>query len=599
MNNIFSQIKSGDIYALLANCSQQDLDPLVESIINRFSNSMDINETYKTCKPNHTKYTNLIADEIRLYGGNSVSNTARGGKGPSYDEVLFDVCQKINIPSKKGKILENEENLLNLCLPNNWKILHQLEQQKAVKDAREKYKTYGGIITSGAGTATLVTGAVFKTAMRSAYMGATVLAVTSVADPAFTVTIPCVLQIAYLRWKLLKHMKKDTLQIANDYTKQNKPLIVKRESPLILGENAESPILTFALAEISEVTSVNWQPISNSDDTGISRFNSLLQVVPNLVTKAHIATTQYVESNISLESLALVKDSLDEHRGFVRGANGEIIEHVKLTSADNLHNIFNAAALFQVASVIVAQKHLADINQKLTEIKKTVDDIHKFQKDERETNMTGAIDYFKQIAPSILAGELRNSYESQIEKYEGELLSIRNHLVKDIRNLNSEIKNLKNTDMLGSEGMQRAIENHQNKIFSLYQQLLLCIKARAYGWQLLLAFNRTEHISKARKNDIYESLVLLNIDGELVNATIVEMGEKIHSLDAVTNTKLTLNERKLTLLKWQDNLIEKITSTKHEIKTRIDFVSSSLEDSKNVNFLLKIENGKVVARTPL
>ena len=113
------------------------------------------------------------------------------------------------------------------------------------------------------------------------------------------------------------------------------------------------------------------------------------------------------------------------------------------SAPENLEKIVNAGALFQVTSVIVAQKHLADISQKLTEIKKTVDDIHKHQKDKRETDITGAVDYFKQIAPSILAGELRDSYQHQFEKYEGELLSIRNHLLKDIKKLNHEIENLK------------------------------------------------------------------------------------------------------------------------------------------------------------
>jgi uncharacterized protein YaaW (UPF0174 family) len=613
-NDIFSKIKNGDLYALLANCNQEELDPLVKSITKRFneslkniadkfSNSIELNTTYKRYYPDHTKYTDLIADEIRLYGGNSISNMYRQRTGPEYKEILFDVCQKLDIPSKKEDIRENEKNLLALCLPDNWKNFDSIEQQKVVKKAGEKYKTYSGIITSGTGTATLATEGLLATAIRVVSLPVGVgLVAKGVTDPAFTVTIPCIFQIAYLRWKILKAIEENSFSTtSNSYTKSNSELIIKRNLPLILGENSENPVLTFALAEISEKTSINWQTISESDDTtGISRFNPLLQAVPNLVTKAHVTTTQYVQSNISLESLTRVKDSLNEFRGFVQGENGRITEHVKLISPDKLQNIVNAAALFQVASVIVAQKHLADINQKLTEIKKIVDDIHTHQRDKRETDMTGAIDYFKLIAPSILAGELRDSYQHQIEKYEGDLLSIRNHLIKDIEKLNFEIKGLKNSDTFGSEGMKKEIEIHQNKILDTYEQLLMCIKARACGWQLLLAFPNTEEISKTRKNDIHESIKILDINGKLLDTTITEIGKKIRGLNAITNTNQTINSRKLDLLKWQDKLIDKITTTTYEIKTNIDSIFSLIENkNENVSFLLKIENEKIVARAPL
>lgn len=609
MNEVFSKIKSGDLYHLLASCSKEDLAPLVGYITDKFSSSLKTNEAYRVYSPDHTKYISLIASEIRLYGGNTVSNIARGTNGPDYDEVLFDVCQKIGIPSKKEKILDNESNLLKICLPYGWEALSPVDQQAAVKKARDTYATMAGIVTTGAGTAlsagAVVAETIFATAIRAvaAPVGAGLMA-KGVADPAFKVTIPCALHIAYLRWKVLKHMeeinRKNSLKIANANATSNSQLVVKRDSPLILGEEADNPVLTFALAEISNTTPVNWQPVSELDNTGISRFNPLLQAVPSLVTQAHVATTQYVEVNIPLNSLTLVKDSINEFRGFVQGANGRITEHVKLTSPENLEKIVNAGALFQVASVIVAQKHLADISQKLTEIKKAVDEIHEHLKDKRETDITGAIDYFKQIAPSILTGELRDSYQHQIEKYEGELLSIRNHLLKDIKKLNHEIENLKDSNMFGTEGMKAVIEKHQQELFNLYQQLFLCIRARACGWQLLLAFPGTEEIAKSRKQNIDESLAMLNVDGELVKQTIAEMDKKIRSLSAVTNTALTLNERKLDLLKWQDKLIGEVTHTRSEIDANIRSVESLAQDKHSATkFLLKVEGGKVVARSPL
>lgn len=600
MNNIFEKIKSGDLYSLLAVCSKEDLAPLVEFMKDKWSNALESSESYKKNNPDHTKYTDLIADEVRRYGGNTAINLTRGGHGPDYAEVVFDVCRTLDIPSKKENICENESNLLKLCLPFGWETLDQTKQEYIIKECQKKYVASGGIVSSGAGIATVVTEGIFSTAMRtvSLPLGAALVA-KGVADPAFKVTIPCVLHIAYLRWKVLKYMeennKKTQLKISNVNN-----VVVKRDSELVIGEEKNNPVLTMALVEISIDNPLNWQLVSASDKTGISRLNPLLQAIPSLITKENVDTTQYVVTSIPLESLTRVKGSDDEFRAIVRGTNGKITEHAKLTSADNLKSIVNATALWQIASVAVAQKHLADISQKLTEIKKTVDDIHQHLQDKRETNMTGAIDYFKQIAPSILAGELRDSYQHQIEKYEGDLLSIENHLSKDVVKLNAEIQHLKDSDMFGTAGMKLKIEEHQNKISNLYEQLLLCIQARACGWQLLLAFPQTEQTTKNRKKDIVESLSMLNVDNGIVKNTITEMDKKIRDLSATTNTALTLNTRKLELLEWQDNLIEKITRIKSEIEKNLNAVESFVQDKhKDVDFLLKIENGEIVACTNL
>ena len=595
MTNFLDKTKQGDLYSLLESCSKEDLAPLVAYITNKFSNSLKKNTTYKKHNPDHTKYSDLIANEIRLYGGNTVSNRiARGGKGPEYNEILFDVCQKLDIPSKKEEIINNESNLLRICLPYGWESLNSVEQQAAVQRARKKYAIQGGVVAK-----TLIKGAISRVIAPPIIIPT--LIIKAGADPAFKVTIPCAIHIAYLRWKVLKDMKEiHRLKIANTNTISTNQLISHSDSTFFLGETPDKPVLTLALAKISGTNPINWQPVSEMDNTGISHFNSLFQAIPSLVTNMHVAATQYVEINIPPEYLARVKDSTDELRAFTRDLKGNITEHAKLRTSDDLKKIVNAGVLLQITSVIVAQKHLADITQKLIEIKKEVDNIHQHQKNKRETDMTGAIDYFKQIAPSIMAGELRDAYQYQIEKYEGDLLSIRDHLLKDIQKLNLETRNLKDGDMFGTEGIKTMIEKHQHTLFNLYQQLFLCIRARGCGWQLLLAFPGTEEIAISRKQNIDESLAILNVDSDLIKQTITEMDKRIRSLSAVTNTELTLNQRKLDLLKWQDDLIKEVTHTRNEIAANISYVASLVHNQdKPTKFLLKIDNGKIVARNPL
>jgi hypothetical protein len=49
-------------------------------------------------------------------------------------------------------------------------------------------------------------------------------------------------------------------------------------------------------------------------------------------------------------------------RAIAMGAKG-VREHARLFEVKNLQNVVNAAAVWQIASVLVAQKHLADISK--------------------------------------------------------------------------------------------------------------------------------------------------------------------------------------------------------------------------------------------
>jgi uncharacterized protein YaaW (UPF0174 family) len=135
MNEDFQKIKNGDLYTLLELSSKEDLDPLVTTILKKTSNFLDINEYYKKFKPDHTKYYKTIADEIRLFGGNSIRNLFRGGEGPPYDEIVIDVCRKLGVPFEKGHTLKNEANLLDIFVEQRWNSLSLEERKKLAEEA--------------------------------------------------------------------------------------------------------------------------------------------------------------------------------------------------------------------------------------------------------------------------------------------------------------------------------------------------------------------------------------------------------------------------------------------------------------------------------
>lgn len=103
-------------------CSHKDLDTLAYILVydkddkKRISESLSLNEKYKAHYPKHSLYVGEIINEFQCYGGNTVANTFRGGKGVPYREILEDVCDLFNVKYDKLLATHNIEDLLLLSI---------------------------------------------------------------------------------------------------------------------------------------------------------------------------------------------------------------------------------------------------------------------------------------------------------------------------------------------------------------------------------------------------------------------------------------------------------------------------------------------------
>lgn len=105
-------------------------------------------------------------------------------------------------------------------------------------------------------------------------------------------------------------------------------------------------------------------------------------------------------------SLANVKDS-PGFRGFSLGEKG-IKEHAVLLNPDKLIHLVNTDVLLNIASVVLAKKHLADISQNLTEIIEAVREVSAFQNNAQKSEIVGTIQYLQQIPSTVLEEQCRN-----------------------------------------------------------------------------------------------------------------------------------------------------------------------------------------------
>jgi len=273
--------------------------------------------------------------------------------------------------------------------------------------------------------------------------------------------------------------------------------------------------------------------------------------------------------------------------------------HGTLLDPALLSNIVNAGALLQIASIALGQKHLADIKRELDEIKGYVKSISEFQQNERLSRLTATIKYLDQVAPSVLDGDAPTMLAAQLESHEAKLLAIQQHLFEDIKARTNDILNLKDPATFGSEGMQKAIERHHGILATHYEHALLCIRARAANLQLASMVSLDERIKDARLADIRESLEALRKGGNLIRATDKLMRQKIRTLSSMTNKSTTVTQRKLDLLRLNEALVAKVTSSQEEIHQNLRATEGFFRrQTEPVKLLLRVEGNYIVGIQP-
>lgn len=227
----------------LRSMTDKDLEVLVETLTGkygdrRWTESLTGNDRYKRHYPNHSKYVDEIMEELQRFGGNTIANLARMGKGVLYKEILCNVCDKVKANYNKESPVERiEGNLLEKILEKAMEKMSEEELKKFAKEAgfdtakgfskQAIFMFVQGAIKAGGfmsyQIAVIVANAVAKqvlgrgltlaanaglTRAMSVFAGPIGWAVTAlwtawdIAGPAYRVTMPAVIEVIFLRQRL-------------------------------------------------------------------------------------------------------------------------------------------------------------------------------------------------------------------------------------------------------------------------------------------------------------------------------------------------------------------------------------------------------------
>ena len=232
-----TNIYDSNLNTVLNKASNEDLGPLVEYLSKKFSCELVVSKVYEKHSPNHSKYADLIAKEIREMGGNSFMNMFRSFEGPSYHEIVCDVASKLKANyDKNGSIESIEDTIFEVILTKALEKMTNEEKQLLLKEIGGKSniniallstKSFMTLFRSG-GFASYQMTLIIANQMSRMLLGRGLMFATNTAlvksaslltgpfafavagawtaidmsGPAYKVTIPCVIHVAMLRKKI-------------------------------------------------------------------------------------------------------------------------------------------------------------------------------------------------------------------------------------------------------------------------------------------------------------------------------------------------------------------------------------------------------------
>ncbi|WP_165087544.1 hypothetical protein [Caballeronia sp. SBC2] len=354
---------------------------------------------------------------------------------------------------------------------------------------------------------------------------------------------------------------------------------------IVIGEHPAQPLITVEVVK-STAEYKSAKPLEFTHGP-ISRLSTMLQAAPSILVAGKASGKRLMEVVVSGD-LAAAADG-NGLRGFTIGAGG-IKEHARLFEVSNLQTMINAAAIWQVASVVVAQKHLADISQKLDEIKEAVHGISQFLNGQRKARIEATYDYLVQAYQAIRAGELPNSVRNQLEACERDLLEIQHQLHKEY--LDKAERRVMHKETAGTGDLAADIGIKIDELDELTRDMALCLKTRIAAWHVLSLYPGEPQLKLARRASIQKSVDAFQ---SLAQFLTNQINLDISGVKSWVNFNSTLDERKA-------RLAEKCKATGRELSEKVYQGRTSLErseglllaDGQPTRIFLEFESGTVV-----
>lgn len=321
--------------------------------------------------------------------------------------------------------------------------------------------------------------------------------------------------------------------------------------------------------------------------TSISRLSALVGTLPSLLVSGGASGKHLMEVVIHGD-LVRAADG-NGLRAFTVNAN-RITQNARLYEVSNLQNLISAAAILNIASVLVAQKHLADISNKLDEIKDGILGISKFLDNQRKARLRATYDYLGQVYQAIQGGDLPSAARNQLEQCERDLLEIQHQLETEYRE--KVAKEIEHKKWFGTEGLAADIASKLDELDLLAEDIAFCLKTRIVACHVLSLFPGEQQLKLARRKSIKKSVESFQALGPYCEE---KLKHEISNINAFFVREAALTTQRKTLADKCDLALQTLAQKAHQGREALERSERlMLENDRPTRILFRFENGALV-----
>lgn len=202
----------------------------------------------------------------------------------------------------------------------------------------------------------------------------------------------------------------------------------------------------------------------------------IMQVAPSMATAAMANGRRLME--VAVNGPLVGAADGNGMRAISMGPKG-IAENARLYNPSALQRVASAAAVWQLASVIVAQKHLADISAALQRVESKIEDIQSFMEEQRLAVVRSVVSYLRDAKEAIENGEFLERTRDRLETFDIELVRVTQSLMDQI---NRESAIDLDRDNVGCKGEYSSALNKYQQLKRHSKELALCVEVRLANW---------------------------------------------------------------------------------------------------------------------
>ena len=399
---------------------------------------------------------------------------------------------------------------------------------------------------------------------------------------ALTLALALAAAVLYVLW----HRRKQYPTTFERAVAPSDPVPPTGEVPtsITVGDTPTRPILT--IAPLRSPRDFRKAKPLDLQSAPVSKLGALVQAAPSILVAGQAHGKRLMEVVINGD-LVRAADG-NGFRAFAMGM-GKISEQARLFDVNALQNMINAAAIWQVASVIVAQKHLADISKKLGEIKDRVEAVAQFLDNQRQARLRSTYEYLAQVCNALDAGELPLAARIHLENCERDLLEIQHHLETEFRQKLK--KKVEDGEFFGSKQMTVGISAKLDELGMIVEDLELCLKCRIAAWHVLCLYPGEPQLKAARRTSIEKSLASL----QALRQEMAAVRGEIREVNAVFNLGSTLQARRKTLYRQYNRIVKAIAQHADAGSSAITHTDQLLQaGDRPTRILLEYDAGTLV-----